>query len=151
MIWSPVFAFLHFMAAFTVMFTVVYERLMYKQNLTVNEARRLQTADRWYGVGAIVVLIVGFLRVFYFEKGSEYYFSNPFFHLKLTLFIIIGLLSIYPTIRFMKWNKSIKNGEPIHIEDSVFKITKRILNLEVALLVILLFSASFMAKGLGLI
>ena len=143
MIWSPVFAFLHFMAAFTVMFTVVYERLMYKQNLTVNEARRLQTADRWYGVGAIVVLIVGFLR--------EYYFSNPFFHLKLTLFIIIGLLSIYPTIRFMKWNKSIKNGEPIHVEDSVFKITKRILNLEVALLVILLFSASFMAKGLGLI
>jgi putative membrane protein len=31
------------------------------------EARRIQLCDRWYGACAAVVLIVGVLRVIYFE------------------------------------------------------------------------------------
>ena len=101
--------------------------------------------DGLYGLSAITVLIVGFLRVFYFEKGSEFYFSNPMFHIKLTAFIIIGLLSIYPTVKLLKWSKS---KEDITIDPDVFKRITRVLNIELILLVVLMLSASLMARYL---
>jgi uncharacterized membrane protein len=61
---------------------------------THREARLLRICDRSYGRFAALILVVGFLRVCLFEKGSSYYFSNPFFHAKLGLFIGVGLLSI---------------------------------------------------------
>lgn len=105
MIPNALFAFLHFVAAFGIVSTLVYEWLAFKRNLTHAEAIRIQQCDRWYGIFAGVILVVGFLRVFYFEKGSAFYFSNPFFHIKLGLFVLIGLLSIYPTVKFIGWKK----------------------------------------------
>ena len=31
--------------------------------------------------------------------------SNPWFHAKITLFIVIGLCSIPPTLSFLRWQK----------------------------------------------
>ncbi len=143
---SSVFAFLHFLAAFGVLTTIVLERVLIKQNLSIPEANRIRKIDALYGISALLVLIIGFLRVFYFEKGSTYYFSNPMFHVKLTLFAVIGILSIYPTVRFMKWKKIIKTSSNVELSQSEYSRIRRILNLELALFVIMLFSASLMAK-----
>lgn len=143
MIISTLMAFLHFLAAFGLVSTVILERALLKPTLSAKEVSRLGKVDGIYGLSAILVLIIGFLRVFYFEKGSEYYFSNPIFHLKLTTFVIIGLLSIYPTIKIVKWRKP---KTEVSIEAGVYKNIIRILNIELALLVILLFSASLMAR-----
>jgi len=35
-------------------------------------------------------------------KGSAFYFGNPFFNAKMALFVLVGLISIYPTVRFIK-------------------------------------------------
>ena len=51
------FAFLHFIAAFGVVTTVVYETVTFQRNLTLQDAKRIQFADRFYGLS---VLIVGF-------------------------------------------------------------------------------------------
>jgi putative membrane protein len=144
---SALIAFLHFIAGFTVVFTLVYERISFKQQLSITTARQIQKADLIYGISAALVLIIGFLRVFFFEKGSAYYFSNPYFHLKLTLFLIVGLLSIYPTIRFLKWKKFIESGNVVVLEDKEYKRIKLLLNLEVIGLIAMLAAASFMAKG----
>ena len=144
---SALIAFLHFVTGFTVVFTLVYERITFQQHLSIVTAKQIQKADLIYGISAALVLIIGFLRVFYFEKGSAYYFSNPYFHLKLTLFLIVGLLSIYPTIRFLKWKKFIQKGEEVVLEDKEYKRIKLFLNLEVVGLIALLAAASFMAKG----
>ena len=117
MIINSIISFLHFICAFGVVFTLIYEKINFKQNLSNKEVRRLQAADKYYGISALLVLIIGFLRVLYFEKGSEFYFSNPFFHIKLTLFIIIGLLSIYPNIQFVKWNKLIIQGRKLALDN----------------------------------
>ena len=58
-------------------------------------------SDAVYGVAATVLLVVGLLRVFYTEKGAAYYFASFTFLAKLALFVVVGILSIYPTIKFL--------------------------------------------------
>ena len=57
--------------------------------------------DLVYGISAAIVLIVGLLRVFNFEKGAPFYAQNLFFWIKMAGFALVALLSIYPTIRFL--------------------------------------------------
>ena len=149
MLLSSIFAFLHFITAFTVIFTVFYERLVFKQQLTNSEARLLQKADSLYGLAAVMVLIVGFLRVFLFEKGKDFYYTNSFFWIKLGLFAVVGLLSIYPSIRFLKWKKLIKAGQGVEMDNYEYSKIKTFLNLEVTGLVLMLMAASLMAKGIN--
>src|SRR5471032_1689109 len=91
MITSALFAFLHFAAVFGIVATLFLEWQTMSPTPSYAEARRIQACDRWYGILAGVVLIVGFLRVFYFEKGHAFYEASPYFHAKLGLFILIGL------------------------------------------------------------
>jgi len=149
MLLNSLFAFLHFAAAFTVVFTVIYERVNFKQHLSIGEAKRLQKVDSIYGLSAVMVLIIGFLRVFYFEKGSGFYFANTFFWIKIGLFAAVGLLSIYPTIRFLKWKKFIDSGQALNLDLQEYSRIKLFLNLEVAGLILILMSASLIAKGIN--
>ena len=150
MLLSSLLAFLHFVFAFGVIFSIFYERLVIKKLLTRQSVSRLRKTDGFYGLSALLLLAIGFIRVFYFEKGSEFYFSNPFFHLKLALFVLIGLLSIYPTVRFMKWKKMFAAQETLELNDREYNRITRILNIEIALVILLLLSASLMAKGIML-
>ena len=61
-------------------------------------------------IAAGVVLVVGLLRVSYFEKGATYYFANAFFFVKFAAFIIAALISIYPTVLFLSWSKALQQG-----------------------------------------
>ena len=142
------FAFIHFVAAFGVVTTVMYELITFQRNLSQQDAKRILKADRIYGLSALMVLLVGFTRVYAFEKGSAFYFSSPFFHLKLTAFIIVGLLSIYPTIRFVKWREFLKENNPPEMTDKEYSRIYWLLRAEVIGLLIVMFSASMMAKGI---
>ena len=150
MVLSSIFAFLHFISAFAVVFTVIYERLLLKQPVTNADAQRLRKVDSIYGLAAVSVLIVGFLRVFLFEKGKDFYYTNSFFWIKLGLFAVVGLLSIYPTIRFRKWTKEIRSGQDLNIGQREYSIIKRCINLEVVGLFLMIMAASLMAKGLNI-
>lgn len=142
-------AYLHFLAAFGVAATLFFEWLTYSRNPTWREARRLALADRWYGFSAVVLLIVGFVRANRFEKGWDYYLHSPSFHLKITLFVLIGLLSIYPTLRFIGWRADLKAGRAPQVTDAQHRIVSRSLNAQVLLLALLLLAASLMANGVG--
>ena len=143
-------AFLHHFFAFTLVACVVYEFIAYRQGLTIEEARRIQRADLMYGISAGLLLVVGILRVIYFEKGWAFYSQSPFFWVKMNTFLITGLLSIDPTIRYLRWNKTLKENKAPEISDGEFKRTRLILWLEVIGLAIILLSAAFMARGIGL-
>ena len=126
-----------------------YEWLTYDKKLTLIDAKRIQTADLVYGVSAALVLVFGFLRVFFFEKGSDYYLENSFYLLKLYTFLLVGILSIYPTIRFWKWRKITKHGNSPIIEEKEFKMIRWMLRMEVIGLLVMIFAASMMAKAFG--
>jgi len=149
MIINSLIAFLHFIAAFGIACTLFFEWLTFSKSPTYIEAKRIQQCDRWYGILAGIILVAGFLRVYYFEKGSAYYFSNPFFLVKLCLFLIVGLLSVYPTIKFIAWRKDMRTGQPPVISDKEFTAISFILNLELCLLAALVLSASLMARGVS--
>lgn len=149
MVTTALMAFLHHLMAFTLVACVVYEFIAYRKGLTMEEARRIQRADLMYGISAGLLLIVGVLRVLYFEKGPAYYTNNPFFWLKMNAFLVVGLLSIDPTIRYLRWNKTLKENRMPEISDKEFKRTRIILTLEVIGLAVILFAAALMARGIG--
>jgi len=147
---SAFMAFLHHLFAFTLVASVVYEFIAYRKGLTVEEARRIQRADLTYGISAGVLLVVGLLRVYFFEKGPAFYSHSPFFWVKMIAFAIVGLLSIDPTIRYLRWNKTVKENTAPEISDNEFKRTRLLLTLEVIGLAVIMFSAAFMARGIGM-
>ena len=147
---NALFAFLHFVAAFGIFATVFYEWQTLSRAPTLVEAVRLQKCDMWYGLFAIGILAAGFLRIFHFEKGSAYYFSNHFFWMKLGLFAAVGLLSIYPTVRFLAWRKDTRQGKAPVVTEKEFSTLRLILRLEMILLLGVVFCASMMAKGVSL-
>jgi putative membrane protein len=150
MVTTALMAFLHHLMAFTLVACVVYEFIAYRRGLTLEEARRIQRADLMYGISAGLLLIVGVLRVLYFEKGPAFYVNNPFFWLKMNTFLVVGLLSIDPTIRYLRWNKILKQNQLPEISDKEFRRTRIILTLEVIGLAIILFAAALMARGAGM-
>ena len=146
---SALFAFLHFLAVFGIFAAVFLQWRTMSRTPTFAEARRIQASDRVYGMLAIVVLVVGFLRVYHFEKGKAFYASNPFFQAKLALFLGVGLLSIYPTIRFLKWRAQTKQGLAPVLAANEYKSIMTVLRIELLLLLATALCASLMARGVG--
>ena len=146
---SAIFAFLHHLFAFTLTACLVYEFIAYRKGMTVEEARRIQRVDLVYGISAGLLLIVGLLRVFFFEKGVNFYIHSPFFWVKMAAFAIVGLLSIDPTIRYIRWNKPIREKVAPEISNEEYKRTRILLWLEMTGIVVILLSAPMMARGIG--
>lgn len=150
MLAKSLIASLHFIAAFGIAATLFFEWFTFSRTPTLAEAKRIVMADRWYGLFAMALLVVGFVRALHFEKGWSYYAHSPFFHLKLTLFVLVGLLSIYPTVRFIRWGSAIKAGQAPTVSDTDYTRISRLLSAQMLLLVGILLSASLMANGAGL-
>ena len=150
MITTALMAFLHHLFAFTLTACLVYEFVAYRKGMTIEEARRIQRVDLVYGISAGLLLVVGLLRVFFFEKGIDFYIHSPFFWVKMTAFLIVGLLSIDPTIRYIRWNKILQQNNTPEISEQEFNRTRLLLGLELVGIVVILFSAAAMARGVGM-
>jgi putative membrane protein len=142
-------AFLHHLLAFTLVACVVYEFLAFRKELTMAEARRIQRVDLAYGISAGLLLIVGLLRVFIYEKGVNFYIHNPFFWVKMAAFALVALMSIDPTIRYIRWNRTLQQNQPPEITEAEFRRTRSLLHLELVGIVIILLAAAMMARGIG--
>jgi len=142
-------AFLHHLAAFTVVSALAVEVALFKPPLSAAQARRIQRTDLIFGVSAGVLLVVGLLRVVYFEKGPGYYFSNAFFLTKLTAFIAAALISIYPTMLFLSWSKALKEGSTPAMSAAQVRRARMSLMLELTAIVVILLCAPLMARGLS--
>jgi len=147
---SAVFAFLHFLAVFGIFATIFLQWQTMSPAPTRAEALRIQRCDRWYGMFALMLVVVGLLRVYFFEKGREFYFSNPFFNAKLALFVLVGLISIYPTVRFIKWRAQTRQGAAPIVSADEHRRIMWVLRAELVLLLFAAICASLMARGLGL-
>ena len=146
---TPFFAFLHHLAAFALVAALAVEFVVIRGELTLGTARQLQRIDMVFGLSSGVVLVVGLLRVFYFEKGASYYFHSAPFIAKLSLFAIVGLLSIYPTLEFASWSKSLKQGLMPALTDRKIASIRSVIHWELAGVVLIILCAALMAKGVG--
>jgi putative membrane protein len=144
-----IMAFLHHLAAFTVVSCLVAEIVLLKPPLSVAQARRIQRTDVLFGISSGVVLAVGVLRMLYFEKGAGYYLSDAFFLTKFVAFMLAGFISIYPTVLFQSWSKALKQGIAPDIPAAQLRRARMCLMWETTAIVVILFCAAFMARGLG--
>jgi putative membrane protein len=148
---SSLFAFLHHLAAFAIVAALVLELVLLRGPLTAWSAKRIMVADALYGASAGVLLLVGLLRVFYFEKGAGYYFNSVPFLLKLALFVFIGLASIYPTLQFLAWRRPLKAGQAPVLADEKLSLIRKLIHLELLAVVLLILCAALMARGVGML
>jgi putative membrane protein len=144
---STLFAFLHHLCAFTLVSAVAIEFTLIKQELTLASARRLQVTDLVLGIAAGALLVIGLLRVSFFEKGPDYYLYSHAFQVKLSLFIIVAVLSIIPTVEFLSWSGALKAGQVPVISARKLRQVNLVIHGELLAIVIILLCAAIMARG----
>jgi putative membrane protein len=104
--------------------------------------------DMAYGIAALVLLAAGFVRVFHTEKGSMYYFSSGPFLVKLALFIVVALLSIYPTVKFMSWRKALREQRVPDFDAGTRRNVRMLIHIELTLIFVIILMAIMMARGI---
>jgi putative membrane protein len=137
--------YVHFISIFTIVSSLVSEHLLLKKELTRAEIARLARIDAVYGIAALTLLGAGLtLWLGGIGKPAVVYSKNWIFHTKITLFVLVGLLSIYPTVFFNKQRKG-SPSEVVTLPNSIFWM----LRFEIALLFIIPLLAGLMAHGVG--
>jgi putative membrane protein len=144
-------AFAHHALAFLLVAALLTELVLLKNQLTVPTARSILRMDVVYGVCAAALLIVGFARVFHTEKGVAYYFISAPFILKIALFVIVGLLSIYPTRQFLSWRRVLATGRAPTLTAQQVRRLRLVIHVELTLLFIIMLCAALMARGIGVL
>ena len=111
--------------------------------------RRLLAADTVWGIAAGLWIATGLLRAFGgLEKGSQFYLQSPLFWTKMALFVTVILLEIWPMVTFIRWRGVLRRGEMP--DTSRARALYLINHVEMALVVLMVFVASFMARGFGM-
>jgi putative membrane protein len=144
---TTLFAFLHHVCAFTLVAAIAIEFVLIRGELTLASARRLQITDMVLGIAAGFLLIIGLSRVFFFEKGADYYFHSHAFLTKFAVFIAVGLAWIIPTVEFLSWNKPLRAGQVPEISARKLRLVTAVIHGELASIVIILLCAAIMARG----
>jgi putative membrane protein len=110
--------------------------------------RRLLAADTAWGVAAVLWIVTGLLRAFGgLEKGAEFYLRSPLFWTKMTLFLVVLLLEIGPMVTFIRWRSQLGRGQAV--DTSPARTLYTLNHIELAIVVVMIFVASLMARGIG--
>ncbi|MCF7220178.1 DUF2214 family protein [Marilutibacter chinensis] len=99
----------HHLLVFGLLVMLVTESVLLRGEVGSATAGRLARLDGGYGACAVLLLGVGVLRLFYGVKGYDFYLHNPWFHAKIGLYVLTGLLSALPTLNFMRWRRALRS------------------------------------------
>jgi len=142
-------AYLHFAAILTLVVFMSSEAALCRSEwLNADVVRRLVRVDAIYGAASAAVLLTGVARTLWGMKGAGWFWSQPLLWTKLGLFVVIGLLSIKPTLAFLRWRKTLEASGALPPPDEVRAI-RRIVMIEAHLLVLIPLAAVFLARGIG--
>ena len=149
MIGEALAAYAHFLSIFALLSLLVAEAALYRQRMAPATLALLRRLDLGYLLAAIAVLVSGLLRFFFFAKGPGFYAANPVFWVKMALFVLVGLMSVPPTIHYIKTAKASRGGE-IAIPDRTYRHIRGHLIGQLALFALIPLAATLMARGIGL-
>ncbi|MGA8476184.1 MAG: DUF2214 family protein [Candidatus Cybelea sp.] len=141
--------FAHFICIFLLASLLAGEMFLLRKSLPRDRVAQLQLIDRWYGILAGLVIVTGLSLVFFGEKGASYYVHNAIFWTKMILFLMIALISIVPTVAFLRWNQRLAADGSVTLEDDEYGRLRGLLWLQIGLLILLPLCAALMANGLS--
>jgi putative membrane protein len=146
MLTDLVLAAFHHLLIFGLVSMLVAQSVLLQGRMDGGVLAKLGGIDRGYGITALLLLVVGFMRVFQGIKGEDFYLHNPWFHAKIGAFVLIGILSIWPTLRFLRWRKALKaDAAFLPAEDEVRRL-RRIVRFELVLVAVIFVCAAAMAR-----
>lgn len=137
--------YLHFVSLILLMAAVLGQHLMLRPIVSRKVIARAQKLDLVYAIAVVVVLATGFAQWLWVGKPAGYYSPNPIFHTKITLFLLVGIISVYPSVFLGKQRK----GDP----DEMVKVPKGLVwsvRVELLLLFAMPLLASMIARGIGI-
>ena len=149
MLTTAIVTYFHFVSIILLFVALTVEKILFKQSIDQKTARRILVFDSLYGIAALLLLTTGLLKFFLYGKGSGYYIHNYLMWIKLALFSIVGILSIYPTVYFLKWRKILKRGEEVAISEEAYKKISLLIHLELAIAILIPLLATLLARGFG--
>ena len=108
--------------------------------------RRLARVDVIYLFAALAVLLTGVARTGWGMKGMGWYWQQPLLHLKLTLFVVIGGLSIPPTLAFRRWVRQLDAHGTLPEAAEVRRV-RRLIMIQAHIMVLIHLAGSLLARG----
>ena len=108
--------------------------------------RAFAASDAW-GAAVVLWILTGAWRAFGgVEKGAAYYLSQPTFHLKLGLFVVVVLLEVWPTAALIRWRFERKRGEAVSA--AAAPAIALISRVQAAIVLVIVFAAAALARGM---
>jgi putative membrane protein len=146
---EAILAYLHLLAILTMVVFIASEAALCRVEwLNAAVVERLAKVDRVYGIAAVAVIATGVARTWWGMKGTAWYWTNPLLHLKLTLFVIVGVISIFPTIRYLRWRQALRTTGALPAEAEIRK-TRKLVMLQAHIIAVIPLAAVFLARGFG--
>jgi len=109
--------------------------------------------DLFWGIAAALWLVTGLWRLFgHVEKPTAYYLGNHWFQLKMSLFVLIVLLEIWPMLTLGRWRKALGTGAaPASlVTPAAGRRIAIIGHVQATLAMLMIFAAVAMARGYGM-
>jgi putative membrane protein len=128
---------------------LAFEIAAVRPSMDREDILRVARVDIWYGVLAGAIVLVGFSRAIFAAKGWAYYSVNLFFWAKLSAFAVVGLLSIMPTLEFIRWRKAISGNLSFSPAPHGIRNVRRVLFMEAIFFALIPVFAAAMARGYG--
>ncbi|WP_240231275.1 DUF2214 family protein [Devosia lacusdianchii] len=139
----------HHLAVFTLVGILAAEFALLRPGLAGGRITQLARIDAAYGGVATLVILVGVLRVIFGASGWEYYVANYAFWAKMVAFLVMGLLTIQPTIAIRRWAKAGRGEAGYAPPAGEIAASRRFIHLQAGILVLIPIFAAAMARGYG--
>ena len=121
-------AYAHFVAILSVVVFLTSEAALCRSEwLNAAAVRRLVRVDVIYACAGLAVLLTGVARTWWGMKGAGWYGHQPLVHVKLTLFVLIGLISLKPSRHFRRWRQTLEATGALPPDEEVRSVRKRIM------------------------
>ena len=139
----------HHLVVFLLVAIFASEFALLRPGLAGNRIGQLARIDAAYGGVAMLVIVVGVLRVIFGASGWEYYVSNYAFWAKMAAFLVMGLLTVPPTLAIRRWLKAQKGDANYAVPATEIATSRRYIHLQAGLLLLIPIFAAAMARGYG--
>ena len=142
-------AYLHYIAILVLVGFLAAEMVLLRGDLDARAIRLLGKVDVVYFGSAMAALATGFLRLVFGAKGADFYMNAWPFYVKFALFVAVGIVSIQPTLAFIRWRRMLDHDPAWPVADAERKRVWRMVMIEVHLAAMIPVFAVVMSRGLG--
>ena len=146
---DAILAYFHFIAIFTLFGFLTAEAVIIRRPLDAERIRLLGRLDLFYFGAAMAVLFTGFLRLGLGAKGADFYLSSWPIYVKVALFVVVGVMSVFPTLAFVRWRRALDHDPAWQVPEAEQRKYRKMVMAQVHIAAMIPIFAVIMSRGLG--